>query len=58
MKELLSFVESVDRRSYADQEIVKIIMEEIEAYFSGQKSAADVAAIIQSRAQMYVDTNR
>ncbi|MGN0400987.1 MAG: ABC transporter substrate-binding protein [Acetatifactor sp.] len=58
MQELLSFMESVDRRSYADQEILKIIMEEVEAYFSGQKSAADVAAIIQSRAQMYVDTNR
>ena len=40
-----------------NSEIMTIISEEAEAFFKGQKSAAEVAAIIQSRAQIYVDEN-
>lgn len=41
----------------SNEEIMNIITEEAAPYFQGQKSASDVAAIIQSRIQLYVDEN-
>lgn len=41
-----------------DEALFDIIQEETAAYFAGQKSAEDVASIIQSRAQLYVNENR
>lgn len=41
-----------------DQQIMAIIEEESDAYFAGQKSVDEVADIIQSRVQMYVNENR
>ena len=41
-----------------NDEITNIITEEADAFFKGQKSAADVANIIQSRVQVYVNENR
>lgn len=41
-----------------DDNLINIIKEESAAYFSGQKQAKDVADIIQSRAQIYVNENR
>lgn len=41
----------------ADQEILEIIQEEAEAFFQGQKTVDDVAGIIQSRAQVYMNEN-
>jgi ABC-type glycerol-3-phosphate transport system substrate-binding protein len=38
-------------------EIMKIVDEESQAYFEGDKSLDEVAEIIQSRAQIYVDEN-
>ena len=50
---------AVAQPSYgSDQEISQIIQEECEAYFQGQKSVDDVAGIIQSRVQIYVNENR
>ena len=40
-----------------DQEIFNIIEEEIESYFSGQKSVDEVAKVIQSRVNLYVKEN-
>lgn len=42
----------------SDNEIFKIIQEETEGYFQGQKSVDEVAGIIQSRVQLYVNENR
>ncbi len=53
-KQLYSF----DRIYKSDEELVNIIKEEAEAYFSGQKTAKDVANVIQSRAQIYVNETR
>lgn len=58
VKKVTDFIQSVDHRYSYDREIMKIIEEETEAFFSGQKTAEEVADIIQRRAQMYVDTNR
>ncbi len=43
--------------SMMDQGLYAIIAEDVEPYFQGAKSAAEVANIIQSRAQIYVDEN-
>ncbi len=41
-----------------NDEITNIITEEAEAFFKGQKSVSDVAGVIQSRVQVYVNENR
>lgn len=41
-----------------DQNLMNIITEEAEYYFNGEKSAQEIAGIIQSRAQLYIDENR
>ena len=41
-----------------DETLLNIIQEEAAPYFAGQKSAKEVAAIIQSRVQIYVNENR
>lgn len=41
-----------------DEEIMNIIEEESGAYFAGQKSVDEVAGIIQSMVQIYVNENR
>lgn len=38
-----------------NDEITNIITEEAEAFFKGQKSVSDVANVIQSRVQVYVN---
>lgn len=43
--------------STSDSQIVKIINEEAEPYFAGQKSVDEVAKIIQSRVQIYLSEN-
>lgn len=53
-EELYSFTQVY---SY-DANLLSIIQEESQAYFEGQKKAEDVARIIQSRAQLYVNENR
>ena len=58
LEKVIAFIESINRTSYFNNDIYKIIEEETAPFFSGQKSAADVAQIIQSRAQIYVNENR
>lgn len=41
-----------------NEQMMNIITEETEAFFSGQKSAADTAGVIQNRIQIYVNENR
>lgn len=52
------FIYTVNRTGYYNEFIHNIIAEEAEAFFAGQKSVREVADIIQSRAQVYVDENR
>ena len=42
----------------SDQTVLDIIQEEAGAYFSGQKSPEDVASIIQSRINIYINESR
>ncbi|MDE7286619.1 MAG: extracellular solute-binding protein [Lachnospiraceae bacterium] len=56
VKALIASAEKVSGNT--DQQIINIITEETEPFFKGQKSAADVANIIQNRVQIYVNENR
>ena len=52
------FIYTVKRQSYYNSDIIDIITEEAEGFFTGQKSVDEVTQIIQSRIQLYVDENR
>ena len=55
IKELIT---ATDNALQLDQNIQNIITEEAGGYFQGQKTAQEVADIIQSRIQIYVNENR
>ena len=55
---ILDLLEGAQPVSGGDTKILSIINEEAEAFFQGQKSAKDVADIIQSRVNVYVNENR
>ena len=57
-QEFTAFLESVTMVQQSDTSLNNIVSEEAEAYFSGQKTAKEVADIIQSRAQIYISENR
>lgn len=54
---LIAFIESVHNPYYYNEEVMNIIEEEIDGFFTGQKPAKAVADVIQSRVQNYVDEN-
>ncbi|MDE5951928.1 MAG: extracellular solute-binding protein [Acetatifactor sp.] len=56
--EICEFIYSVNRLPYYNENISNIITEEAEAFFVGQKSVQEVAGVIQSRVQVYVNENR
>lgn len=56
--ELLDEIYSFTHVYRYDDALNQIISEEAAAFFAGQKSAKDVAGIIQSRAQIYVNETR
>lgn len=58
LDEVIQFIESVHNPYYYNEEIMTIINEEVEAFFSGQKTAEAVVDTIQRRAQIYVDENQ
>lgn len=55
---ICEFIYTVNRMAYYNDDIRNIIIEEAEAFFSGQKSVQEVVGIIQSRAQVFVNENR
>ena len=56
--EFIEFVESIDKCVYYDEDIEAIINEEVALFFAGQKSASDVARVIQGRVEIYVNESR
>lgn len=58
LDQIVSYVETVNTGYYYNEDVMNIINEEMGGFYTGQKSARDTAAIIQSRAQLYVDENR
>ena len=57
-KMIVDAVNNVSSIISPDVQLYTIISEEAAAYFEGQKSASEVASIIQSRAQIYINENR
>lgn len=55
---MMDFIKSVKNVYEYDTDIFKIIDEEVQAYFSGQKSVDEVADIIQNRASTYISESR
>lgn len=45
-------------RQYESDSIFDIVMEQAQAFFAGQKSAEDVAKLVQSKANIYVNEQR
>lgn len=57
-EEVLTFIQSVNQLYNYNEDLQNIIAEEAAPYFEGQKGAKEVADIIQSRVQIYVNENR
>ena len=55
--QLYGYLSSLKNEAYYDASIENIIVEEAAAFFAGQKSARDVAGVIQSRVQIYINEN-
>lgn len=57
-KMLADYIKGINRMSGYDEDLNKIIIEEADSFFAGQKSAKEAADIIQSRAKIYVNESR
>ncbi|MBQ7678745.1 MAG: extracellular solute-binding protein [Butyrivibrio sp.] len=57
VQEVLDYINTMDSVGNYNESIMNIVTEEAGAYFSGQKTAAEVAGIIQSRVQIFVNEN-
>ncbi|MBE5826239.1 MAG: carbohydrate ABC transporter substrate-binding protein [Butyrivibrio sp.] len=57
LKKVKDFIYSVENVADYNLSVYNIINEEVSAYFSGQKTAKEVAQIIQSRVSIYVNEN-
>lgn len=58
VNKLLDMISNIKINGDYDDDIEKIIEEESGAYYAGNKSAEDVADIIQSRVQVFINENR
>lgn len=55
---VMDLIKSINRAANYDEELLKIVQEESAGFLEGQKSAQEVAGIIQSRAKIYINENR
>ncbi len=58
IEELRTLIELARPVNSSDSQILQIISEEAQAYFKDKKTAEEVAKIIQSRVNLYVNENR
>lgn len=56
--QLRALIASTSKAMNYDQSIYDIVQEQIAPYFDGQRSAADVAKLVQSKASLYVNESR
>ena len=57
LEDYLAFIESATPLRYTHTGITQIVSDEFEDYLNSNKSAREVAAIIQNRVQLYLDEN-
>lgn len=58
MEKLVRFLLSVNRRDYFNEDLIRIVEEEAEAFFAGHQTSREAAEIIQNRVQLYLDENQ
>ena len=58
VRNLITSTNKLGNSGSMDSKLSDILTEESEAFFKGQKSAKDVAGVIQNRIQIYVNENR
>lgn len=58
IEQLRELIASTDRKANYDSDIFEIVSQEAAAFFQGQKSAEDVAKLIQSKANIFVNEQR
>ncbi len=56
--QVMALIDNMDSAVSFDQDIYNIIAEEAQAFFEGQKTAQDVAGVIQSRVSIYVNEQK
>jgi ABC-type glycerol-3-phosphate transport system substrate-binding protein len=56
--QVMELINTTNRIYAYDQEIFEIISEDTAAYFSGQKSAEEIAKLIQNRVSLYVNEQK
>lgn len=54
---VMEYINQLDTLCIYDETLYNIVMEEAAGYFEGQKTAEEVAKVIQSRAKIYVSEN-
>ena len=57
-EELADYVVHADQIMVWDEDLINIINEETQPLFIGQKTSKEVAAIIQSRVQIYINEKK
>ena len=57
-EDIKALVASTTKVPDFDQSVIDIVTEEAQAYFAGQKSVDEVAKLIQSKANIYVNEQR
>ena len=55
---VLALIESCQRVTSDDDELMQIITEDVQPYFAGQKTAQEVARLVQSKMNIYVNEQR
>ena len=55
---LRELINSTDRSAAYDKNVINIVSEELQSFFSGAKSAEDTARLIQDRVGIYVNEQR
>ncbi|MFI3214044.1 MAG: hypothetical protein R3Y24_11985 [Eubacteriales bacterium] len=58
VEQVMALIDQASTTGNYNQELMMIIAEETEGFFTGQKSAEEVSDIIQSRVSIYVNENR
>lgn len=51
-------IEGATGAAYFDEKIIEIMSEEVDPYFKGQKSAEEVASVLQSRINLYLQEQK
>ena len=57
-QQLRELVSTTTKVANYDSSIFEIVREQVQAYFEGQRSAEDVAKLIQSKANIFVNEQR